>query len=219
MYGCRMRAKSEHLELLLRPYEPGEAQAMLPGMQSLSVMKYLGHRQAQTLQLETDWLTKVSTDASRTTWAICVLEDGVDRPIGTTDLKISETKSYIGSSGIVLYDSSWWGKGVATLAHLARTRYAFEVLNLCAIYSGAYKGNLGSCRALDRVGYVATGTRYHLDIVDGQVCHAVDLLLVNPNERSWNFFWGDSLVPQEFHDARQRTCDALARAQHQVEYL
>lgn len=220
MYGFRMRAKSKGLELLLRPYEPGEESNMLPGMQSWQVAQYLGLQAAQTLQTESEFITKLTGDPELLGWAICIVEGATSRPIGTSTLRLGwNSHSYIATSGIVIYDRAWWGRGVASLAHLARTHYAVNVRDLAAIRSGVAQDNVGSRRALESVGYARTGTVYHAGAIDGKICHSDDLLFVNPNKRSWDFFWGDSEVPEVFLEARKRARRALRRADNQIEYL
>ena len=47
----------------------------------------------------------------------------------------------------------FWGKGVATKAIRAVTKYAFETFDIVRIYAEPFEGNIGSRRALEKAGY------------------------------------------------------------------
>jgi RimJ/RimL family protein N-acetyltransferase len=218
MYGYAMRIASEAgLELVLRPYRPGEHIHLTSGMQSYHVLGHTSFRRALTEAEAAAYLDRLEADQNETGWAICVMEGDTDRPIGTTSLEFHNSDPRRAESGIVIYDRSWWSRGVATLAHTARTVYAFNVMGLVAITSGADQNNPGSGRALLNVGYVKTGVNYHAGIMHGQVAHADRFLLVNPHPGPWGYFWGDSEIPAEFQNARTHTQGLLASAQ--VTYL
>lgn len=219
MYGYAMRAKCDGLELVLRPYRPGEHERLLTGMQSYEVLGHTSFRRAFTAAESAAYLERLEASLDETAWAICVVANDAELPVGTTSLEVATDRSYLAESGIVIYDRDWWRKGVATLAHLARTRYAFEVMNLVAITSGADQDNLGSCRALERIGYCQVGVNYHAGVMNGRVVHANKYLLINPAEGPWRFFWGETATSESFEIARELTRAALARAAEQVEYL
>jgi RimJ/RimL family protein N-acetyltransferase len=221
MYGYAMRITSESgLELVLRPYRDGEHVHLLAGMQSYHVLGHTSFRRAFTEAEAAAYLGRLEADQAETGWAVCVVEDGthpLGRPIGTTSLELHGSDPRRAESGIVIYDRDWWGRGVATLAHTARTHYAFNVMGLIAITSGADQDNPGSGRALLGIGYVKTGVNYHAGIMHGQVAHADRFLLVNPHPGPWSYFWGNSHVPAAFKRARQRTRELLSSAQ--ITYL
>lgn len=211
MYGFRMTAKSDSLELLLRPYAKGEERYMLPGLQTRAVTRYTGVNAAQTPEMEQQFLERLATDPKEVGWAICVVEGGTEKPVGTTTLRIHD-RSFLATSGIIIYDADYWNRGVASLAHLARTYYAAEVLDLVAIYSGAIPANQGSWKALEKSGYCQTGTQPNMYTVDGQTHDCHNLLWVNPNQYHWDFFWRERTPAPEFLEARKRAQKALERA-------
>lgn len=217
MYGFKMRVKTDDLELVLRPYQDdSEVEGMLKGVQSYAVGKFLSLRGAQTLADEKDWLEKVRHDQDGYLWAVCVVEGGIETPVGHTSITI---RNRIGTSGIMIYDRDYWRRGVAKTSHLARTLYAFDVLDLIAIRSGFVQQNRGSGRALKRMGYRPVGITYHQGIADGNVIHVEELLVTNPTERAWNYFWGDTNIPKRFVKAREVTTGVLEQARQVVEYL
>ncbi len=217
MFGFRMSVQHRGLRIVLRPYEPHEAAAMVAGMQSYQVTRYLATRSAQTEASEAAWLKKSEEDPSDTLWAVCLVEDGVERPVGSTSLRADADGKY-GTSGIVLYDREVWGKGIASCAHLARTLYAFRLMDWMAIRSAVAVGNRASQRALEGVGYAKVGMYYHIGMAEGRVLHNTELLCVNPHERSWNYFWGDTKPPRVMLKARERAATALQLAERVVTF-
>ena len=214
MYGHRMELTAGELRIVMRPYSAGEATEAVDGFQRYSVMQYLFPLwSAQTLADEEAFIERIRTDEHQVLWAVCVVQDGKEIPVGSTSIRLDQKR---GLSGIALYKKEWWGKGIASATHAARTVYAFDVLDLVAIDSKVILANGGSLRALEKVGYCRTGIDYHIKVVAGEVCHAVRLTLVNPSPRAWGYFWGDTPVPPEFAAARAVTEQALEAARRNV---
>lgn len=59
--------------------------------------------------------------------------------------------------GIMIGDRDSWGKGYATEAIAAISRYAFESLDLEKLYAGCYASNQGSYHAFRNAGFVLEG--------------------------------------------------------------
>lgn len=51
-----------------------------------------------------------------------------------------------------------WGKGVASEAYSLAASYAFSRLNMRRLWAGARVDNIGSIRALEKIGFVREGT-------------------------------------------------------------
>ncbi len=52
---------------------------------------------------------------------------------------------------------AFWGRGLATAVVRAFTDYAFDAFELCRIYANVFEWNPGSCRVLEKAGYVLEG--------------------------------------------------------------
>lgn len=144
-------------------------------------------------------------------------DDHTGRPVGTSGLlKINNFRA---ASGVVIFDRSTWGKGLASACHRARCLYAHQVLGLNAIDSSVIFGNDGSLRALRNVGYEVIGVYFSGHMVNGVMRHNHDLVWVNPNDHNWNFFWADNPIPKRLHKARERALVALERARTEVTFL
>jgi RimJ/RimL family protein N-acetyltransferase len=202
----------------IRKFVAGEAQF---GMQSYEVMRYLGGPTVPTEEAEETWWDKASKDDKRLDWGVYV-PDGDDawKVVGQTSLTLRDNRRQA-ESGFVLFDRDQWRKRVASTAHLGRTLFAFAALDLLAVVSSVAAPNTGSRRALQGIGYVQTGSRYSLGVVDGRPVDSIEYLLANPAEDAWRYFWRrpDTEIPAEFHDARPVTIRALERAEGAVRYL
>ena len=51
----------------------------------------------------------------------------------------------------------FWGKGIASLALIALSKYAFEQFDLNRIFAGVFQGNKPSMRVLEKSGFVLEG--------------------------------------------------------------
>lgn len=133
-------------------------------MQSLSVTRYLGLQHALTLEDEREWFDKCRTDPSSIVWGIEHRrdEDGDWRFVGVSSLHKHENPGNMleagtATSGICIFDEDYWGLGLASAAHKARTWHAFKQLGLIRIASEVFAPNEGSSRAIESVGYYQTG--------------------------------------------------------------
>lgn len=219
MFGPRMEVVTERVRILMRPFTKEEMAVAADGMQNYTVLRYLGvhARHAQTLETEEAWYARLLEDQNSWNWAICIWEnDAWSQPIGNTSFSVLDRR---GNSGFVIWDPSYWNKGVADAAHLGYTLYAFKELDLLAIDSSAMQVNHGSCRALLRGGYCLRGVYPHVRVVGGRVIHAQEFTLVNPSARAWNYFWGSSKPPLEYVEARKLAKAAMKRAQQCVRYV
>ena len=63
----------------------------------------------------------------------------------------------------------FWGRGIATEAVRAVTRYALEHHELTRIFAVPFTRNVASCRVLEKAGYVFEGTLRRSAIKDGVI--------------------------------------------------
>jgi RimJ/RimL family protein N-acetyltransferase len=190
------------------------------GLQSYEVGRYFAGT-APTVQDQEEWWDKASKHERHLHWGVYV-PDGDDewKLVGITHLELRGSDQRRAESGFVLFDRSHWRRRVASTAHLGRTLYAFEELDLLAITSNVAVANVGSNRAVAGVGYVETGRSYGIGLVDRPMDH-IQYLLPNPAEEAWRYFWRrpDEEIPGEFHEGRRRALAALERAAAAVTFL
>jgi RimJ/RimL family protein N-acetyltransferase len=100
-----------------------------------------------------------------------------------TAFAISMDDEAIGSIGFVLRSDvervsaeigywlaePFWGRGIATEALIAVTRYALDAHKLTRIYALPFAWNVASCRVLEKAGYVLEARLRHSAIKDGRI--------------------------------------------------
>jgi RimJ/RimL family protein N-acetyltransferase len=99
------------------------------------------------------WLRLVGQMRPETHFAIAVGGPAVGG-IGITLLGDVHRRS--GEMGYWLGEE-FWGRGIATAAVRAVTRYAFSTYDLCRIHAAVFEWNPASMRVLEKAGYVLEG--------------------------------------------------------------
>lgn len=188
------------------------------GMQSHEVMKFMGARRFPTLEDEYEWYENTRSNKSSVVWGIYVMQEESWLLLGCTSLNILEGKPYEGAvSGFVIFRKEWWGKGIASHCHRARTLYAFDYLNLVVIRSAVMVANTGSYKALTKTGYVPVATERNTSFISGQWFHQCNLEMINPSREGWRAWWHGERPSRAFHQARNLTLEALEWAREHVE--
>lgn len=137
------------LELELAPFARDELRPFVEGFARGTVTQYFAEHRAQTLETEQAWYDKTIADKESIVWGIWAKDGEARRLIGGTSLvNITRKHVHTATSGIIIVDKDYWGKGVASASHHARTWYAFENLGLHCIKSAVVQGNVASLRAL-----------------------------------------------------------------------
>lgn len=221
MFGFPMRITlDDGRMILMRPIVEDEMPAVAEQISRYEICRHISLRGSQSPEQELAWLKSTQERDDAFNWGIALPESKDDthgRLIGNSG--VFDISCNRGESGVVLWDSSVWGTGIASAIHRARCHYAVNVHHLVAIDSGADQDNHGSRMALERVGYTKVGVSYNRGYVDGEICHLDKLLWVNPTSHVWNYFWGGEPAPKKFQSARKRAIAALDWAAERIEYL
>ena len=217
----RMTTK-EGLAIELAPFTRDDAtEAFSKGLQQDSVIRYISlHHKAQLPETVGKWYDKIIDDSEQIIWGIWAVEGGERRLIGNSAIMNLEREPlYQGVSGIVISDKAYWGRGVASVAHKARTWYVFRQMGLVRIKSAVIEENEASRRALERMGYTHVYTERNDTFVDGTLRHKDCLECLNPDDWAWRLWWGDDRPPVKSVDARRRTREVLEWTEENVELL
>lgn len=144
----------ETKRLLLRPWQPGDAQALYEYAKDPLVGPAAG------------WPVHTSVSNSRQilqdvlcvpeTYAVCLKED--NRPIGSIGLKMGDATDMTERAdecelGYWL-GKPFWGRGIIPEAAEELLRHAFRDLGMNAVWCGYYEGNHKSCRVTQKLGFV-----------------------------------------------------------------
>lgn len=217
--GQTMKLKtSQGLAIELAPFAREDLQVFVEGFSREAVTQYLSAHKAQTIETEQEWYDKIIRDSSVLVWGIWVVENETRTFIGNTSLtKIEKKHVHQAVSGSVIVDTSYWGRGIATAIHKARTYYAFEKLGLHRISSEVLEGNIASQKALEKAGYRYIYTERNRMFTNGKLRHSDWFECLNPAEWAWRQWWGEDRPPKKAIESRRRTADAMEWAKLQVE--
>lgn len=220
-FGPIMRVKVGELDIELAPIGKEDVSAFIsPGLQTATVSRYLSIGTALTLEDEQEWYEKTRTDKDSRVWGIWVREGERRTLIGSTALNgIKRTHVHQATSGSLIADQTYWGRGIASAIHKARTWYAFQHLGLHRIMSAVLHGNVGSRKALGRSGYELVYVERNEQFVDGSLRHMDCLECLNPAEPFWSQWWHGDRPTRAAREARGRTREAMAWAEQNVTLL
>lgn len=210
MFGYPLYVEKSGLKVTLRPPTVEDLPAITKGFANQRVHLYTLGQGAQTLQQETEWFNRRSNSTDEYVWLIEV--DG--KQIGITGLHHLDLSQSC-ETGVVIWDQSYWGKGVASLAHMARTYYAADHLNRLTIRSHARVTNLGSVNALKRVGYAVTGIQPRTHFVEGRYLDTYVFVWLHPEKTAQLFPEG---VPAKYKSPIVRAQKTLDQARKLVSY-
>lgn len=196
------------------------------GLQLQSVTRYMGMSWAPVADDEQEWFEKTRTAKDTLVWGIWLVEGEGDTltrtPIGNSALFDIDRDGHSGlirqaTSGSMIFRKEYWGKGIASAAHKARTWYAFHQMGLHRIKSAVIQANSGSRKALERSGYTFVYTERNEQYGDGQFHHLDCLECLNPLDLFWSQWWHGDRPTKASREARQLTREALSWADENVE--
>lgn len=220
-FGQIMRLKVGELDIELAPLSREVmAEFISPGLQQHSVTRYMLLSTAPVLEDEYEWYEKLRTSTTDIVWGIYDISDDGRKLIGATGIhQISSTPIATGTTGVVIFRSEYWGKGIATAIHKARTWYAFYHKGLVCLNSSVLVGNAASLKALETCGYRATHVNRNIKFVEGELKHEQCVECLNPDTVAWRRWWGKDRPSQAAIKARQRAVQAMEWAFEHVELL
>ena len=224
-FGPIMRLKVGELSIELAPLTKesmGEfiSQENNGGMQQYEVHRYLGRNTAPVLEDEQDWFEKTRTAKDTLVWGIWVVDGESRTLIGSTSIFGIDNghTGFIrqGTTGSMIFNREYWGKGIASAIHKARTWFAFQHLGLHRLKSAVNQSNIGSRRALERSGYTLVYTERNDVYGNGKLLHLDCLECLNPLDLFWSQWWHDDAPTEVSLEARKVTEDIMAWAEKNV---
>lgn len=213
---------NDTLTVRLAPFSREDAKQFVAagGLQARSITRYLGLWFAPTEEQEQEWYDKAIKDEARLIWGIWDTSGKTPKLIGNTalvDLQVFPVRQM--TSGSIITNKSYWGRGIGSAVHKARTWYGFKEFGLVRIKSAVMLPNIGSKKALARSGYFVHSIERNIQFTEGQFVHQENLECLNPSEHEWTRWWGDDAPSKEALAARKVTQEALAWADQNVTLL
>ena len=192
------------------------------GLQRRSITRYMGMDSAPTAEDEADWFEKTRVAKDSLIWGIWIVDGESRTLIGNSALVDIDKDGHSGlirqaTSGSLIFRPEFWGKGIASAAHKARTWYAFNELGLHRIKYAVIKQNIGSRTALERSGYTFVYTERNEQYAQGELQHMDCLECLNPLDLFWSQWWHGDRPPITSRVARKLTREVMDWADKNVE--
>ncbi len=226
-FGPIMRFTVGKLNIELAPITKDAAREIVSiehggGIQRHSVHRYLGLASSPTEEDELEWFEKTRTDKKSLVWGIWLIEGKKRVLIGNSALTGIGDDGHAqfirqATTGSMIFRPEYWGKGIASAAHKARTWYAFEHLGLHRLKSAVIQGNGGSRTALERSGYSFVYTERNEAYMDGVLKHLDCLECLNPLDLFWSQWWHGERPSAQAKLNRTKTLESLEWARQNVE--
>lgn len=140
----------------LRPFERTDIPALTRWINDPDVRFFLRNTFPQTEKNEEDWFNRMGSDESNVVLAI-ETTDGV--LIGSMGLHRIDWTNRTATTGALIGEKEYWGKGFGTDAKMTLLEYAFNTLNLRKICSEAYAFNKRSVCYSMHCGYKVEGKK------------------------------------------------------------
>jgi RimJ/RimL family protein N-acetyltransferase len=216
-FGPKMSLSIGELTIEMAPLTKEVMGEFVAGMQQYSVNKYLGHHWAPTLEDELEWFDKTRAAKDSLVWGIWVVKGDERILIGNTALTDIEKKHiHQATSGSMIFRKEYWGKGIASHIHKARTWYAFQHLGLHRVRSAVAHGNIASLKALEKSGYNRVYVERNTQYIDGELRHQDNLECLNSLDSFWADWWHSERPTAQALAARNLTREALKWAKDNV---
>ena len=219
-FGPIMKFRVDDLRIKLAPVTKEALPAFVEGMQKASVIQYISFHAAQIIEDEEQWFNQIIKEKDGLVWGIWVEGGDGDKLIGNTSLSnIRQKHTIYAESGCVLTDKDYWGRGIISAAHMARTWYAFNQYGMMRIKSSVLQCNHASRRTLEKSGYYITHIERNAQFMNGKLEHLDWLECLNPDDWAWRQWWGDDRPTKKAIEARAVTKKAMSWAEKNVKLL
>ncbi|MSU55562.1 MAG: N-acetyltransferase [Candidatus Taylorbacteria bacterium] len=138
---------------ILRPVMQSDIPLAMKWMNDPEVSEFLNSHLPLTLKNEEEWYNGVSSDKNQAVFIIVVK----DCPIGIMGIHRINWFDRTATTGAVIGEKEYWGKGYGTDAKMILLDYAFNTLNLRKIFSSVIAFNKRSLQYSLHCGYVLEG--------------------------------------------------------------
>lgn len=166
----------------LRLIDENDAETLVMWINDPEVTKFLGSSKPTSFEEEKKWVEDVNGKKDRLSFMIEV--EGT--PIGNISIFEIDHIHRTATTGTMIGDKGYWGKGYGTEAKMLLLDYAFNVLNLRKIKSEVFVFNERSVAYAKKCGYVEEGTLKKERYYNGKYW---DLVLLAVYRDAWLPLW------------------------------
>ena len=122
------------------------------------------------------YIRSVRERVPETTFAIAV----ADEAVGSIGFVLRHDVERVSAEIGYWLAEPFWGRGITTEALCALTRFAIETHGLTRVYALPFAWNIGSCRVLEKAGYVLEARLRQSAIKDGKVTDQMQYAFIPP---------------------------------------
>lgn len=146
----------EAKRVYLRPLTKKDIPLLQRWVNDPEVRQYLNRYLPAMKAEEEELLERIHKDRERHIVLMICLTEG-DKPIGTMGIHNMNLKDGIATTGAMIGEKEYWGKGYGTEAKMILLHHAFTNLNLRKVYSAVISFNKRSWAYLEKTGYRVVG--------------------------------------------------------------
>jgi RimJ/RimL family protein N-acetyltransferase len=103
-----------------------------------------------------------------------------DEAVGGIGFVVSHDVERVSSEVGYWLGEPFWGRGIATEALIAVTRYAIAAHGFTRLFALPFAHNVASCRVLEKAGYVLEARLRNSAIKDGRICDQLQYAFIAP---------------------------------------
>ncbi len=139
--------------VILRPVEEADIPLFQKWMNDPEITQYIRAIMPVSLAEERSWFDRVSKSASDKV-TLALVDIATNQLIGTIGINNIDFRAGTATTGTVIGDKKYWGKGYGTEAKMLLLEFAFNELNLRKVYSDVFAYNKRSLAYANKCGYV-----------------------------------------------------------------
>ena len=167
----------------LRLIHEDDVQVITGWMNDEEVTRHVSHYLPASVKSETEWIQKLE---DRTKEIIFGIETSDGQLIGLMGVHNINWRDRTASTGALIGEKEYWGKGYGSEAKMLKLKYAFDVLNLRKICSTCIAFNERALRYQQKCGYQVEGRRKNQHFADGKYW---DEILLAVYREGWFPIW------------------------------
>lgn len=199
--------------ITMRPARDGDAEGLASLRAGYATQQFVFARGGKCVKDEEEFLEQARVSRNEILWVVGLeRENEAESIAGITRLASHRGNRF--RSFTLLSNRALWNCGIATATHKLRTWYAFSELGANALNSSYIEHNVGSHKALERVGYVEIGRNWRAHLTGGQWRDEVLVACYNP--ASLALLWPSGDVPILVANAVSKTEAALVYAREVI---
>ncbi len=164
----------------LRPLLKEDASLLMRWVNDPEVYNFLSMYLPSMEAEEEAWIEMLYKNKDSNVVLMICLTEG-DKPIGTMGLHNISFRDGTATTGSMIGEKDYWGKGYGTEAKMVLLNYAFNTLNLRKICSSVYSYNERSLKYSEKCGYTVEGTLKKQHFADGKYVDEVLLAVFKKN--------------------------------------